>query len=195
MHYFTLTGLFGEGNWSIGQIFDHSEPMEHLQGPACSAQPPCEQQAAVLLFSFSKVWFPKWVFTQRNEIHICLNINISQQRASVDVGGEGIDPGSGKSASRCLWEMSIICHWNLIKQDGEMGKCLKPSGIMGLNYDNSPQGRWEIIYDCLSMAKKMFAPSTESMIWFSLWEMSPVLWTELLWSKITRLERLKYFWA
>lgn len=101
-----------------------------------------------------EVWFPKWVFTQRNEIHTCLNINISQQRVSAYVGGEGIDAGSGNSASRCLWEMSIICHWNLMKQDGEMGKCSKASGVMGLNYDNSPQGRWRITYDPLSMAKK-----------------------------------------
>lgn len=101
-----------------------------------------------------ELWFPKWVFTQRNEIHTCLNINIGQQRVSAGVGGEGIDPGTGNFASCCLWVMSIICHWNLIKQDGEMGKCSKASGIMGLNYDNSPQGRWRIIYDPLSMAKK-----------------------------------------
>lgn len=35
-----------------GPIFDHSKPMEHLQGPSCPAQPPCEHQAAALLSSF-----------------------------------------------------------------------------------------------------------------------------------------------
>lgn len=95
--------------------------MEHLQGAACPAQPPCEHQAAVLLFSFKlvlprqgRVLAPQVSFTQRNEIHTCLNINIRQQRVSADVGGQGIDPGSGNPASRCVWEMSIICHWNLI---------------------------------------------------------------------------------
>lgn len=57
-------------------------------------------------------------------------------------------------ASCCFWEMSIICHLNLIKQDGKMGKYSKASGVMGLNYNNSPQGRGVIIYDPISMTKR-----------------------------------------
>lgn len=96
-------------------------------------------------------------------------------------------------ASCYLWEMPVICHLNLIKQEGEMGKYSKAWGVMVLSYNSSPQGRWVVIYDPISMAKKMFALSIDSLIWFSLWEMSLALWTQVLCSKITSLERHKYF--
>lgn len=57
-------------------------------------------------------------------------------------------------ASCCLWEMPVICHLNLIKQEGEMGKYSKAWGVMVLSYNSSPQGRWVVIYDPISMAKK-----------------------------------------